>query len=86
MANHSSAKKSIRQTIRRSQVNKKIFTYLGTLEKKIRNFVQKKDKKQATEQLKYFAQAINRSVNKGLIHANKASRKQSRLAILVNRS
>ena len=86
MANHSSSKKSIRQTIKRTQCNKQLKTHLGMLEKRIRSFVKGKDKTKALEHFKLFSRAIDRSVKKGLVHANKASRKKSRLALLTNQA
>ncbi len=84
MANHSATKKSIRQTMRRTQVNKKTRSLLSTLEKNTRGQVQKKDKTKALHSLKLFSVAMDRSVSKGLVHVNKAARKKSRLALLVN--
>lgn len=84
MANHSSTKKSIRKTIRRTQINKNIRSRLNTIEKNLRAYVQQKDKTKAIEQLKQFSITIDRSVHKGLTHSRKADRKKSRLASLTN--
>ena len=84
MANHKSAKKRIRQIARRRQVNKSALSALNTLEKNIHSLIQKKDKKQALEQLKVFNSKMDRSVQKGLQHQNKVSRKKSQLTLLVN--
>ena len=84
MANHSSTKKSIRKTIRRTKINKNIQSRINTLEKNLRGSVQQKDKTKATEQLKQFSITIDKSVRKGLTHRRKADRKKSRLASLTN--
>ena len=84
MANHKSAKKRIRQTARRQQVNKNIRSSLRTLEKQLRQSIEKKDKDKALEQLKIFNTKMDQSVQKGLHHKNTVSRKKSRLSSLVN--
>ena len=84
VANHKSAKKRIRQTIRRRKVTKDTLSRLRTLEKSLRQAIDKKDKNNAMEQLKTFNTEMNRSIRKGLQHKNKVSRKMSRLALSVN--
>ncbi len=81
MANHKSAKKRIRQTFRRRQVNKQVQSCLRTLEKALRQAIDKKDKNTALQKLKIFISAMD-SQN---LHKNKVSRKKSRLTLLVNR-
>ena len=84
MANHKSAKKRIRQTAKRQQVNKKTRSSLRTLEKQLRQSIETKDKDKALEQLKVFNGKMDKSIQKGLHHKNKVSRKKSRLSSLVN--
>ena len=84
MANHKSAKKRIRQTIRRQQINKNTKSSLRTLEKQLRLLIDKKDKDKALKQLKVLNGKMDQSVQKGLYHKNKVSRKKSRLSSLVN--
>ncbi|MDE0518267.1 MAG: 30S ribosomal protein S20 [Bdellovibrionales bacterium] len=84
MANHKSAKKRNRQTAKRRQVNKRAINNLRTLEKNLREVIEKKDKNQALEQLKIFNSKMDRSVQKGHQHQNKVSRKKSQIASLVN--
>lgn len=84
VANHKSAKKRIRQTIRRRKVNKDTLSRLRTLEKSLRQAIDKKDKNKALEQLKIFSTEMDRSIHKGIQHKNKVSRKMSRLSLLVN--
>ena len=83
MANHSATKKSIRQTMRRNQINKNIRSQLNTLEKNLRTYAQQKDKTKALAELKQFSITIDSSVNKGILHKRKASRKKSQLASLT---
>ena len=84
MANHKSAKKRIRQTAKRKLVNKSATSHLRTLEKNLREIIEKKDKNKALEQLKVFSAKMDRSVQKGHHHQNKASRKKSQIASLIN--
>lgn len=84
MANHKSAKKRIRLTERRNLVNKSTRSKLRTLEKDLRQAIEKKDKTKALEEFKVFSAKMDSSVRKGLYHKNKVSRKKSRLSALVN--
>lgn len=84
MANHKSAKKRIRRTARQNFVNKSSRSYLRSLEKSLRQAIEKKDKDTSLEQLKTFSAKMDSSVRKGLQHKNKVSRKKSRLSALVN--
>ena len=84
MANHKSAKKRIRQTIRRRQVNKRAQSRLRALEKTLRQAIEKKDKSKATELLKVFNREMDRSIHKVSLHQNKVSRKKSRLTLMAN--
>ncbi len=85
MANHKSAKKRIRQTIRRQQVNKEAQSRLRTLEKNLRQVIGQKDKNKALEELKGFNANMDRSIHKISWHKNKVSRKKSRLTLMVNK-
>ena len=84
MANHKSAKKRMRQTIRRRQVNKSAQSQLSSLEKNLRQAIEKKDKNKAGELLKIFEREMDRSIRKIGLHKNKVSRKKSRLTLMVN--
>ncbi len=85
MASHVSAKKRIRQTARRLEINKRVRSRLRSLEKTLRQFVKDKNKEQAVKELKIFHIEIDRSVKKSIHHKNRANRKKSQLSILVNR-
>ena len=84
MANHKSAKKRIRSTARRNLINKSTRSQLRTLEKELRQAIEKKDKTKALEEFKVFSAKMDSSVRKGLYHKNKVNRKKSRLSALVN--
>lgn len=84
MANHKSARKRIRQTMRRKQVNKHVQSGLRTLEKKLRQAIEQKDKSKAGGLLKTFNREMDRSNHKIGTHKNKINRKKSQLTLLVN--
>jgi len=84
VANHKSAKKRIRRTARRQLINKSAINNLRTLEKKLRQTIENKDKNKALEQLKTLHSEMDRSIRKGVHHKNKINRKKSRLSLLVN--
>lgn len=80
MANHKSAEKRIRQTERRTEVNRARMSRIRTFIKKVESALDAGDKSAATEAFKLAQPEIQRGVVKGVIHRNTASRKISRLA------
>ena len=57
---------------------------ISTMEKKLRAAVEAGDKDSAAELLKTQYAALDKAVKSGTFHKNKADRKKSRLASLVN--
>lgn len=57
---------------------------ISTMEKKLRAAVEAGDKNSAAELLKTQYAALDKAVKSGTFHKNKADRKKSRLASLVN--
>ena len=80
MAYTSSAKKAARQTIRRTAVNKARRTRLRSEVRKVEEAIASGDKRAAAEALRVAQPVIARSGQLGVVHANNASRKMSRLA------
>ncbi|HZD48350.1 MAG TPA: 30S ribosomal protein S20 [Silvibacterium sp.] len=79
MANHVSALKRVRQTAKRTAVNKSNKSrFRGSL-RLLREAIHAGDANAATEQYKATASALDKSVQKGVLHANTASRYKSRL-------
>ena len=79
MANHVSALKRTRQTTKKTAVNRANRTlFRGTL-RALREALQKGDAKTTADQFRATVSAIDKSVQKGVIHANTASRYKSRL-------
>ncbi len=84
MAYHKSAKKRIRQTERRTAVNRARVSRVRTFVKKVELAITGGDKKAAQEALQTAQPELMRGVSKGVIHRNTASRKMSRLSARVN--
>ncbi len=80
MANIESAKKRIRQTARRTEVNRARRSRIRSFERKVREAISSGDKKLATEALKAAQPEIMRGVTKGVTPKNTASRTVSRLS------
>lgn len=84
MANHKSAKKRIRQTARRTEVNRARVSRIRTFVKKVETAIAAGDKQAASEALRAAQPELHRGVNKGVLHRNTADRKLSRLASRIN--
>jgi small subunit ribosomal protein S20 len=83
MANSKQAKKRIRQTERRTEVNKNRRSRMRTFEKKVELALEAGDHKAAAEALKAAQPEIASSVNLGIMPKNRAARKISRLSARV---
>jgi small subunit ribosomal protein S20 len=79
MANHVSSLKRARQTVRKTTVNRANKSRVRGSLRALREALQKGDVKAAQEQYKATASALDKSVQKGVLHANTASRYKSRL-------
>ena len=80
MANTTSAKKATRKIARRTAVNRSNRSRLRTFVRKVEDAIKAGDKAAATEAFKTAEPILMRSAQKGIVHANTASRKVSRLA------
>ena len=80
MANTPSAKKRIRTTLRKTDINKSRRSRIKTFVRKVEDALESKDAKAAMESLKAAQPEIMRGVTKGIFHKNTASRKISRLS------
>lgn len=79
---HKSAQKRARQTVKRTERNKK---YKALLKRAVKNVVDLKDKSKATEELKKTTKLLDRAATKGIIHKNKAANQKSKLTKRVNK-
>ena len=80
MANTPSAKKRIRNTLRKTDINKSRRSRIKTFVRKVEDALESKDAKAAMESFKVAQPEIMRGVTKGIFHKNTASRKISRLS------
>jgi small subunit ribosomal protein S20 len=80
MANHKSAEKRIRQTERRTAVNRSRIGRIRTFMKKVETAIQSGDKAAAGEAFRLAQPEMMRGVTKGVLHKNTVSRKLSRLS------
>lgn len=85
MANHKSAEKRARQTIKKTQRNRFYRTRLKNVSKAVRDAAAKNDKNAANEALKTANKSIHSMVSRGFLKKQTAARRVSRLALLVNK-
>ncbi len=85
MANIRSAKKRIRQTARRTTVNRSRLTRVRTFIKKVETAIAAGDKPAAEAALRAAEPEIVRGAQKGLFHKNRAARKISRLSASIKK-
>ena len=83
MAHHSSAKKRIRQTERRTAVNRNRTSRIRSYVKKVEQALASGDAAAAKEALQVAEPEMMRGVKGGVLHKNTASRKVSRLSARV---
>jgi small subunit ribosomal protein S20 len=79
MANHVSALKRARQTVTRTEVNRANRSRVRTSLRAMREALVKGDAKTAQTQYRDTVSVLDRGVQKGVLHANTASRYKARL-------
>ncbi|MDF2369636.1 MAG: 30S ribosomal protein S20 [Rhizobiaceae bacterium] len=84
MANTSSAKKATRKIARRTEVNKNRRSRVRSFIRTVEEAIASGDQTVAAAALKAAQPEMMRAANKGVVHANTASRKISRLAKRVH--
>jgi small subunit ribosomal protein S20 len=80
MANTNSAKKATRKIARRTEVNKARRSRVRTFVRQVEEALAVGDAERAKEALRVVQPELQRAASKGVLHANTASRKVSRLA------
>ncbi|MEZ5826344.1 MAG: 30S ribosomal protein S20 [Geminicoccaceae bacterium] len=80
MAHHHSAKKRIRQTEKRTLVNRSRMNRIRTFMRKVEDAIASGDSEAAMTAFRAAEPEIMRGVTKGVLHRNTASRRVSRLA------
>jgi small subunit ribosomal protein S20 len=84
VANHKSALKRHRQSLKRNARNVAVKSSLKTSIKKVREAVTEKDAGRARELLVEATRSLDKAASKGVVHKNNAARRISRLAQRVN--
>lgn len=79
---HKSAQKRARQTVKRTERNKK---YKAILKGSVKRVTDSTDKSAAETELKKTVALLDRASVKGIIHKNKAANQKSKLAKHVNK-
>ena len=80
MANTKSAKKRIRQNLKRREHNRRYTAAARTYVTKTRSLIAEGNFDEAEEAMKMAASTLDKAANKGVIHKGNASRRKSRLA------
>ena len=83
MANHKSAAKRARQSLRRRTTNTRTISALRTAEKKLRTAMEGKKLDEAKTLLQNYSSLVDRAAQKGRVHVKLAARKIGRLASQV---
>jgi small subunit ribosomal protein S20 len=84
VADHASALKRHRQTVKRTKRNQALRTRLRHFVRAVRRAVAGKDQATADETLRRATRALDKAVTKGVIHRNNAARRISRLSRAVS--
>ena len=84
MANHFSALKRARQTERRTVRNRANSSQLRTALRNLRESLEKGDKAAASQIYRQTVSALDKAIQKGVLHENTASRYKSRLSARLN--
>jgi small subunit ribosomal protein S20 len=81
MPNTKSAERRMRSNVRRHQRNQSAKSRIKTLEKNYLGALASGKKEDATAAYRTLTSALDHSAKSGVVHANRASRKKSRLGI-----
>ncbi len=84
MANHASAIKRQKQSVKRNARNRAARTRIKNVVKAVRAAIQNNDKAAAEQALQTATSTVSKIAGKGVIHWKNAARKVSRLAKAVN--
>jgi small subunit ribosomal protein S20 len=84
VANHASAKKRVRQTVKRTARNRHIRTNVRTCVKRVRTAIEAGDSAAAKKALIEAISRIDGAVSKGIYHRKTGSRYIARLTHQVN--
>jgi small subunit ribosomal protein S20 len=86
MPNHKSAEKRVRQSEKRRAINRGHRTKVRTYIKKLRSALDSDLQQDVAQILPEAISVIDKSVQKGVLHANAAARYKSRLTLKANQA
>ena len=84
MATHKSAEKRIRQTEKRTAINRSRMSRVRTFVKKVETAIETGDKQAAQSAFQVAQPELHRAITKGVLRKNTVARKLSRLATRIN--
>ena len=84
MPHHKSAEKRLRQTEKRTAINRSRLSRVRTFVKKVETAIASGDKEAAQSALRLAQPELHRATTKGVLHRNTVARKLSRLALRIN--
>jgi small subunit ribosomal protein S20 len=84
MPHHKSAEKRLRQTEKRTAVNRSRVSRVRTFVKKVETAIDSGDKAAAEAAFQEAQPELHRATTKGVMHRNTVARKLSRLATRIN--
>ncbi len=84
MPHHKSAEKRLRQTEKRTAVNRARMSRVRTFVKKVESAIETGDKAAAQSAFQLAQPELHRATTKGVLHKNTVARKLSRLATRIN--
>jgi small subunit ribosomal protein S20 len=84
MATHKSAEKRIRQTEKRTAINRSRMSRVRTFVKKVEIAIATGDRQEAQSAFQVAQPELHRAITKGVLHKNTVARKLSRLATRIN--
>ncbi len=86
MPNTKSAERRVRNSARRSSINRRSKSRLKTLERRLNDAIKTGKKDEASKALSLVSAAFDKAAKKGVVHWRKADRKKSRLAVAVKKT
>jgi small subunit ribosomal protein S20 len=84
MPHHKSAEKRLRQTAKRTVINRARLSRVRTFVKKVEAAIETGDRAAAQSALQLAQPELHRATTKGVLHKNTVARKLSRLATRIN--
>jgi small subunit ribosomal protein S20 len=84
MPHHKSAEKRLRQTEKRTVINRARLSRVRTFVKKVETAIDSGDREAAQSAFQVAQPELHRATTKGVLHKNTVARKLSRLAARIN--